>query len=123
MVDNKKYRDELISKSYNFSLKVIKFIGSLSRSDLSNEVMGRQLLRSSTSIGANIVEAQAASSKRDFINFLGYGLKSANETKYWLGLLRDSGRVNKEAANNLLQVATELGKLLGSSVLALKKRK
>mgnify|MGYP003866386553 CR=1 FL=1 len=57
-------------------------------------VISDQLLRAATSIGANIVEAKASSSKRDFIKFYEIALKSANETKYWLGLLRDAAPVS-----------------------------
>ena len=49
-----------------------------------------QLVRSATSIGANIIEGKSASSKRDFIRYHEIALKSANETKYWLGLMRDA---------------------------------
>ncbi|MBU2592490.1 four helix bundle protein [Patescibacteria group bacterium] len=52
-------------------------------------IISDQLLRAGTSIGANIVEAQAASSRRDFTNFLNHALKSANETKFWLILSKD----------------------------------
>jgi len=60
-------------------------------------------MRSATSIGANVIEAQAASSRKDYINFFNYALKSANECKFWFGLLRDSGRGGKEAVNKLLK--------------------
>ena len=58
-------------------------------------IISDQLLRSATSIGANIIEAKAASSKKDFIRFYEISLKSANETKYWLCLLRDGTRIDK----------------------------
>src|SRR3990167_8559273 len=85
--------------------------------------LGKQLLRSATSIGANIIEAQAASSKRDFQNFLNHALKSANETKYWLLLIRDSFGRKLNAVNTLLQEADELSRILGASLLKLKGRK
>ncbi|KAF0121585.1 MAG: hypothetical protein FD151_1162 [bacterium] len=82
--------------------------------------MGDQLLRSATSIGANIIEAQAASSRKDFRNFLNHALKSANETKFWLGLLRDSGKKTGEEINPLMKEAKELANILASSILTLK---
>ena len=107
-------------RSYSFALKIIKLVESLSNYPTSR-VIGDQLLRSGTSIGANIIEAQAASSKRDFINFLNYALKSANETKFWLGLLRDSGKKEKEAIDPLLDETKQLASILASSILTLKK--
>ncbi len=95
----------------------------LNKNDFSIKIIANQLLRSATSIGANIIEAQASSSKKDFINFINYALKSANETKYWLGLLKDSGKADKEEINKLLKEVIEISRLLGSSILSLKGRK
>jgi len=86
-------------------------------------ILGDQLLRSSTSIGANIIEAQAGSSKKDFTNYLNHALKSSNETKFWLGLLRDSGKGDKEIINSLLKETKELSNIFGSSILKLKSEK
>jgi four helix bundle protein len=83
-------------------------------------VIGDQLLRSATSIGANVIEAKSASSKKDYINFFTYALKSANETKFWLGLLRDSGKAQRETADRLLKEVTELSNILATSILTLK---
>ena len=82
-----------------------------------------QLLRSATSIGANIVEAKSSSSKRDFIKFFEIALKSANETKYWLGLLRDATEADKDKVNYLLREVEEISKMLGSSLLTMKDKK
>lgn len=120
---NEEYRKQLIRRAYKYSLDVIKFIDSLEKADFSIQVMAKQLLRSATSIGANIIEAQAASSKRDFVNFLSHALKSANETKFWLGLLRDSGKADKQKADILVQETGELAKILGSSISTLKGKK
>ena len=67
-----------------------------------NEVMGKQLLRSGTSILANYVEANSASSRKDFINFFTYSLKSANESKVWLSLLKDLDKGDKDEVEWLL---------------------
>lgn len=101
-MDNKEYKERLIKRSYQFSLNIMRFIDSLSSNDYSTHIVSKQLIRSATSIGANIVEAQASSSKKDFANFLRYALKLSNETKYWLGLLRDSKKSDKFKSNNLL---------------------
>ena len=102
---------------------MIKFIEGLDDKDSVVRMISQQLLRSATSIGANIIEAQAGSTKKDFTNFFSYALKSANETKFWLGLLRDSGKANKEKTNELLQETTELANILASSILTLKGKK
>lgn len=111
------------ARSYNFSLKIIELIDALPK-DASSQIISKQLLRSATSIGANIIEAQASPSRRDFANFFNHSLKSANETKYWLGLLKDSNKGDKNSLNLLLKEANELSNILGSSILTLRgKRK
>jgi len=109
-------------RCYYFSIKIIKFLETLPQKKV-YWIISDQLLRSATSIGANIVEAKASSSKRDFIKFYKIALKSANETKYWLGLLRDATKVDKDKTNQLLIEVEEISKMLGSSLLTLKKKK
>lgn len=109
-------------RAYRFSLQIIAFI-SIFPDKRIYWVIGDQLLRSSTSIGANIVEAKSSSSRREFIKYYEIALKSANETMYWLCLLRDSGLMSKESVEPVLQEAVELSKMLGSSLLTLKGKK
>jgi four helix bundle protein len=91
---------------------------------MSTQVIAKQLLRSASSIGANIIEAQASSSRKDFTNFFSHSLKSANETKYWLKLLKDSKKADLHTVDVLINEVDELSKILGSSILTLKgKRK
>jgi len=106
-------------RAYSFSLDIIKFVNILPNKRAFWSI-GDQLLRAATSIGANIIESQAASSRRDFIKFYVIALKSANETKYWLSLLRDSYPEFKQKCDDLLKEATEISNMLGSSVLTLK---
>ena len=82
---------DLKERTYNYALDVIQFLESLPKNYIS-QTLGRQLLRSATSIGANIIEAQASSSKKDFVNFYHHSLKSANESKFWFGLLKGHGQ-------------------------------
>ena len=119
-INNEKSKIELKKRAYLYALDIINFIDSLDQKDLSVQVISKQLLRSATSVGANIIEAQAGSSKKDFTKFFTYSLKSANESKFWLGLLRDSDKSNKDQTNKLLQETNELSNILGSSVLTLK---
>lgn len=109
-------------RSYLLSLDAIKFVNQLPDKRAFWSI-GDQLLRSITSIGANMIEAQAASSRRDFIKFYEIALKSSNEAKYWLCLLRDSYPELKPRCEELLNEVTEVSNMLGSSVLTLKGRK
>lgn len=80
-----------------------------------------QLLRSGTSIGANIIEAKAGSSIKDFRNFYNIALKSANETKYWICLIRDTILIKEnDKLNKLLSEADELSKIIASIIINLK---
>ncbi|EFJ38940.1 hypothetical protein VOLCADRAFT_72165 [Volvox carteri f. nagariensis] len=76
-----------------------------------------QLVRSATSIGANVVEGKAGSSKKDWNKYLVIALKSANETKYWLCLIRDTQEVSKEKVNELIKEADELSKIIASIII------
>jgi len=114
---------DLNVRSYRFSLDVIVFVNSLPNKR-AFWVIGDQLLRSVTSIGANIIEAKASSSRREFVKFYEIALKSANESIYWLSLLKDSYNGLRVECEILLKEAEEICKMLGSSVLTLKgKRK
>lgn len=105
-------------RAYQFSLKVIKLVDALPK-DASAQIIAKQLLRAATSIGANIIEAQGSSSRRDFINFFHHSLKSANETRYWLEILRDSNKA-QGSIDELIKETDELAKILGASILTLK---
>jgi four helix bundle protein len=117
----RKHDFDIKARSYRFALNIIRLIDSLP-SSRTTVVLVDQLLCSSTSIGANIIEAQAGSSKKDFQNFLNYALKSANETKFWLALLRDAGKAASGSVDPLLQEAKELSNILAASIITLKKK-
>jgi four helix bundle protein len=78
--------------------------------------LSKQVLRSGTSIGANVVEATQAQSKADFTHKLSISLKEAFETQYWIELLRDSEYLSKELADSLISDCCELQKILTASV-------
>ena len=113
---------DLKQRSYQYALDILQYLEDLPRGYVA-ETLGKQLLRSATSIGANIVEAKSSSSRRDFTNFYTHALKSANESRFWLGLLRDSGKNGSEKTFQLLNEAEELSKILAASILSLKERK
>lgn len=116
-------KEEVKIRAYRYSVKLIRFLAALPDSQV-YRIIKDQLLRSGTSIGANIIEAQAASSKKDFIKFYEISLKSANETLYWLGILRDATETDKAKANEFLEETKIICKILGASLITLKgKRK
>ena len=88
-------------KSYNFSLKIIKIYQNLTQ-EKREFILSKQLIRSGTSIGANIEEAIGAQSKNDFISKISISYKESWETLYWLRLLTDSNLLDKQQSTMLI---------------------
>ncbi|MBQ6510295.1 MAG: four helix bundle protein [Flexilinea sp.] len=103
-------------KSFAFALEIVKIYRILS-SEKKEFVLSRQVLRSGTSIGANVSEAQQAQSKADFISKMNIALKEAYETRYWLRLLCGSGFMDQNETAPLLARVDELIRLLVSIVI------
>lgn len=120
MRDNKEFSEKLKRRIYGFVLDLVTFTDGLSRQDNLCRIATDQLLRCGTSIGANYIEAVAGSSRKDFTNFLSHSLKSSNETKFWLALLRDTKRSRKEESEKHLTEVTELSNILASSIRTLR---
>lgn len=120
--DKSKFKNEFKKRLYQWVIKLINFVDTLPK-DSTSEVMSKQLVRSGTSILANYIEANSASSKRDFINFFTHSLKSANESKVWLTLLRDTDKGNKNELKWLLEELSEIANILASSLLTLKNKR
>ena len=120
--DSAKFKIEFKKRLYFWVLRLIKFLDKLPQSPV-NDIMGKQLLRSGTSILANYIEANSASSKKDFINFFTHSLKSGNESKVWLTLLRDTNKGDATELKWLLGELIEITKILASSILTLKGKK
>ena len=114
-------KDAAKERSYKFALQIMHLVDGF-ENKLSSQVIARQLLRSATSIGANIVEGQASPTRKDFSLFLCHALKSANETLYWLKLLRDSNKVPGNIAAPLIRECDELAKMLGASIKTVSQR-
>jgi len=110
---------DIKQRAFLFSVETIKFVEKLSK-DKTVYIIADQLIRSATSIGANIIEAQSASSRKDFANFYHFALKSANETKYWLLLLVYTKKSSKQSAETLLDELDQLCRILAKSILTLK---
>ncbi|MGB5819065.1 MAG: four helix bundle protein [Saonia sp.] len=109
-------KDNIIeTKSFDFALDIVYLYKQLVAGH-KEFVMSRQLLKSGTSIGANVREAEFAASKSDFINKMTISLKEANETDYWLDLLYKADYINKEAYIKCKQGIQEILKLLVSIV-------
>src|SRR5881227_1029082 len=98
---------DLERRTKQFSLSVIKFTASLPRTREA-DVLGRQLLRAGTSIGANYREANRGVSRADFVNKMGTVQKEASETQYWLELLIESNLCPSQAAASLQEESSEL---------------
>jgi four helix bundle protein len=110
----------LKNKSYDFALRIVNLYKYL-KENHSEYVLSKQILRSGTSIGALVSEAEFGQSKLDFINKLNIALKEANETSYWLDLLKDSEFINQKMYESIKPEILELIKLLVSSVKTAKK--
>ena len=110
----------IIQKSYAFALQIIQLYKSLV--EKKEYVLSKQILRSGTSIGANIHEAVSGESKKDFIHKLGIAVKEARETSYWLNLLKDSEYITSDEFNKLNNSCDEIIRILNSIILTTKER-
>ena len=102
------------NKSYQFALKIISF--SRQMQNQKEYVLSKQLLRAATSIGANVEEASAAQSKKDFVAKMAISSKEARETHYWLRLIRDSQLCMDIDVGSLVEDCEELIRMLKAIV-------
>ena len=115
MVGKKKGLERIEDRTYRFALRVVRLVSAMPRNKVA-DVLGRQVLRAATSVGANVEEAIAASSKRDFANKMQIALKEARETHYWLRLIRDAEIFADERMAPIIQEALETKKILSATV-------
>jgi four helix bundle protein len=108
-------------KSYRFALEIVKICRLLAEVK-KERVISQQLIRSGTSIGANIEEAIGGQSKRDFGSKLRISYKEARETHYWLRLLRDIGYIDQNQSEKLIADCEELLKILSSILKTLQSK-
>ena len=120
--DKAKFKKEFKGRLYSFVLKLLELIENLPKDRLCY-ILGDQLLRSGTSILGNYIEGQSASSKKDFIKYFEISLKSGNESKVWLAILRDRNKIIKEKADWFLKELNEICNIFASSLLTLKGKK
>lgn len=114
--------EKLDERTYRFALRIVKLVSALPHT-MEGEVLGRQVLRSGTSIGANIEEAYGGSSKRDFTNKMSTAFKEARETHFWLRLIRDAGLIPAKRIEPLVQEALEIKLILAKTVVTSRKSK
>lgn len=118
--DKEKFKIAFKKRIYTFVLRLIKFLDLLPKDNIT-QVIVNQLIRSGTSIIGNYIEAQSSSSRRDFANFFNHALKSTNESKLWIVLIRDSRFHNDlEEIKWLLSELDEISKILATSLLTLR---
>ncbi len=105
----------LKSKSYSFAIRIVK-LSQFLQEEKKEFVLSKQILRSGTSIGALIREAEFAQSKADFIHKMSIALKEANETKYWISLIHDTFYIDNKLFTSLESDCNELIAMLVSTI-------
>jgi four helix bundle protein len=112
---------DIVERSIAYSLDIVKLYRELERTSV-GRILGKQLLRSGTSIGANVHEAQGAQSKADFIAKISISHKEARETSYWLRLIHEIELVPTQKITHLVNETEQLIKILSSILLTSKER-
>ena len=103
------------TKSFDFAVRIVNLYEYLT--DIKKEyVLSKQLLRSGTSVGANVAEAEQAQSRPDFVSKMNIALKETSETKYWIKLLKATDFLSEKESSSLLSDCVELEKLLVSII-------
>ena len=109
------FKQKFKKRCFDFSIAILKLAEPL-RDKRSNWIILDQLVRSATSIGANIVEGGNSTSKKEFVNYFQIALKSASETLYWLAILKEKN-TNTEENDRLNNESTEIKKLISTIIL------
>jgi four helix bundle protein len=109
----------IVKKSYAFAIRIIRLYQFLSQ-EKKEYILSKQLLRCGTAIGAMVKESEHAQSKADFLNKMNVALKEANETEYWLMLLKDTDYITAKQFESIHLDCSEILKLLASIVKSTK---
>jgi len=112
---------DITERTFEFAVRVVKLCQFLEKQPGVPQTLAKQLLRSGTSIAANVEEARAGQSKADFIHKNAIALKEARETHYWLRLLIATEIISSNKLNELLQESEELKRILGAIIVTSKK--
>jgi four helix bundle protein len=108
--------NSIIDRSFQFAIRIVRLCQYLEKQERVSRTLANQLLRSGTSIGANIEEAQAGYSKADFTAKMSIARKEARETLYWLRILKESELVSEVQSAEIIQEADEVVRILTSIV-------
>ena len=112
---------DLCERTFQFGVRITKMVRRLPR-DVAGHEIGKQVLRSGTSVGANTEEADAAESTEDFLHKLKIALKEAQETRFWLRNVRESGLLVEKESDDLFQECVELIKIINAIITNTKKK-
>jgi four helix bundle protein len=115
-------KSPLKDKSYSFAIRIVKLSQYL-QTEKKEYVLSKQILRSGTAIGALIREAEFGQSKPDFVSKMSISLKEANETEYWLSILKDTGYMDEKLFDSMQSDCKELIAMLVSSIKTAKNGK
>jgi four helix bundle protein len=110
------FKQQFKKRCFVFSLSILR-IAEILRKKQSNWILVDQLIRSATSIGANVVEGGNSTSKKEFINYFQIALKSASETLYWLFLIKEVNLAQTKTITELINECVEIKKLLSTIIL------
>jgi four helix bundle protein len=119
-VDQERPPFDICERTFLFAVRSVKLVKRFPQTSDAT-IIGRQFLRSATSVGANVEEAHGAESQRDFVHKMGIACKEARETRYWLRLVKET-IVNDDEVNALLQERDELVRILSTIITKSRKK-
>jgi four helix bundle protein len=116
------HEKDICQRTFQLSLRIIRLASSLPHIPVGT-IIAHQIIRSGSSIGANVVEAQNAQSRKDFVHTMSIALKESRETSYWLSLIRESKIVTHDRLVNLCDEVEEITKIIATIIIKTKKGK
>ena len=120
IADIRKYESDIKVRTKNFAVRIVKLTNELKTKNIDYPLRD-QFLRSGTSVGANVREAKASSSKKELIRFYEIALRSANETDYWMDVIEEGCNLNIDLLKTDKMELQEISKVLASIIINLKK--
>jgi four helix bundle protein len=114
---------DICERTFEFATRIVKLADAMARRSRVGEKVASQIIRSGTSIGANIEEAQAAESKADFIHEYRVALKEARETKYWLRLIVGANLITEKRVAGLRTEADEISRVIAQIIINTRKKR
>ena len=111
---------DILDRTFGYALRIVQLYQKLEKADVSR-ILGKQLLRAGTSVGANVQEAQGGQSKADFISKISIAQKECLESLYWLRLLEKADLISKPELKDLIDETGQLAKILSSILISSKR--